>query len=66
MGRETFIHWALWDASIHVPWAVREAADAPSDTEEFLEAVVAELNSYWDQQAALLPGTGRPDWLPLP
>lgn len=66
MGRETFIHWALCDESIHLPWAVREAADAPPDTEDFLEAVVAELNAYWDQQSAFLPRTRHPDWLPLP
>ena len=66
MGSETFLHWSLWDASINLPWVVGHAAGVPTDADEFLSAVVAELNCYWDEQTTFLPRTGRPDWLPLP
>lgn len=66
LGRETFLHWALWDAGIDVPWVVSRAVDAPDDTSLLLAAVRAELLAYWKQCMASLPRTGKPGWLPLP
>jgi hypothetical protein len=66
LGRETFLYWALWDASIDIPWLVAHAADAPGDTDELLAAVRGELAAYWDMQIKSLPSTGKPYWLPLP
>jgi hypothetical protein len=66
MGRETFLHWALCDRAIDIPWIVALAEDAPSDPEELREAVGAELAAYWKKQLASLPRKGKPHWLPLP
>lgn len=66
MGRETFLHWALWDGDIDIPWVVAEAADAPSDQDELRKAVRDELISYWAARVARLPQKKSPGWLPLP
>jgi hypothetical protein len=66
LGRETFLHWALWDTSIDIPWVVAQAADAPLDPTELRAAVVAELAAYWERQVASLPCEAKPCWLPLP
>jgi hypothetical protein len=66
LGRQTFLHWALWDASIDIPWVVAETADVPPVPDDFRAAVDAELAAYWERQLASLPRKGKPCWLPLP
>ena len=66
LGRETFLHWALWDTAIDIPWVVAQAADAPLDPDELRAAVRAELAAYWKRQLASLPRKGKPRWHPLP
>jgi len=66
LGRETFLHWALWDTEIDIPWVVALAVDAPPDGDALRAAVGAELAAYWDRQMASLPRTGKPRWMPLP
>jgi len=66
LGSQTFIHWALWDADIGIPWTVATATDAPQNPDELREAVRAELTAYWALQMASLPPTEQPCWLPLP
>ena len=66
MGRETFLHWALWDGDIDIPWVVAETADAPGDEDELRKAVRDELISYWAARIASLPQKTSPGWLPLP
>ena len=66
MGRGTFLHWALWDGDIDIPWVVAGAADAPNDEEELRHAVRDELISYWAASVDRLPQKKSPAWLPLP
>jgi len=66
LGSQTFIHWALWDAEIGIPWTVATAADAPENPDELREAVRVELTAYWAKLLASLPREERPFWLPLP
>ena len=66
LGRETFLHWAIWLEDIDIPWAVATAAGAPSDVEQLRDAVRAELTSYWGERLAALPREPCPQWLPLP
>jgi len=66
IGRSTFLDWALRDPEIDIPWIVVGAADAPSGSDEFQEAVYSELADYWTQQSARLPREKKPHWLPLP
>ena len=66
LGRETFLHWALWDAAIDIPWVVAEAADAPLAADALRAAVGEELHAYWKKQMASLPRKGKPYWMPLP
>ena len=66
MGRETFLHWALCDGDIDIPWVVAETADAPSDEGELRDAVRDELISYWSACVKHLPKKKSPGWLPLP
>ncbi|NUQ61645.1 MAG: hypothetical protein HUU20_04100 [Pirellulales bacterium] len=66
LGSETFLHWAMWDAAIDIPWVVAAAADAPPDGDELRKAVRAELKAYWTEQVAGLPRKKSPGWLPLP
>ena len=66
LGSDTFLHWAIWDADIDIPWVVATAAGAPEDAECLREAVREELVAYWADRLAALPPKGRPHWLPLP
>ena len=66
MGRETFLHWALWDAAINIPWVVASVSAAPHDSEELRKAVRVELLDYWTALVADLPQKKSPGWLPLP
>ena len=66
MGSETFLHWALCDADIDIPWVVATAPDAPPDADDLREAVRAELRAYWAERTASLPHTKLPRWMPLP
>jgi hypothetical protein len=66
LGRETFLHWALWDTGINIPWVVAEAMGAPAAPDELRAVVGAELAAYWERQLTALPRRGKPDWLPLP
>ena len=66
LGSDTFLHWAIWDADIDIPWVVATAAGAPEDAERLREAVREELVAYWADRLAALPRKGRPHWLPLP
>ena len=66
MGRETFLHWALSDLDIDIPWVVATAPDAPPKAGDLLQVVRVELTAYWADQTASLPEIGQPRWLPLP
>jgi hypothetical protein len=66
LGRETFLHWAIWDSDIDIPWVVAATADAPGDEDELLAAVRVELISYWTTSLERLPEKKSPTWLPLP
>ncbi len=66
LGSETFLHWALRDADIDIPWVVATALDAPEDTGDLRDAVRVELFAYWANRMASLPRTGLPHWMPLP
>lgn len=66
LGRETFLHWALWDAGIDIPWVVANSIDAPLAAGELRVAVAAELAAYWGKQLTSLARTEKPYWLPLP
>ncbi len=66
LGNQTFLYWALWDASIDIPWVVAASVDAPEDVNKLREAVRAELGVYWTAQVANLPRNKFPGWLPLP
>ena len=64
LGSQTFLHWAMGDAGIDVPWMVGEATDAPEAADELQEAVRAELTAYWAEQLAALPRKSTPSWRP--
>jgi hypothetical protein len=66
LGKNTFLHWALWLKDIDIPWAVATATGAPEDLERLREAVRKELTSYWTERMAALPRRSQPHWLPLP
>lgn len=66
LGRETFLHWALWDDEIDIPWVVATAPDAPAEADDLREAVRAELKAYWAERTSSLPQRARPRWMPLP
>lgn len=66
MGSETFMHWAILDAEIDIPWLVATAAGLPEDEGQQREAIRRELVDYWTDRIAVLPTGGRPRWLPLP
>jgi hypothetical protein len=66
MGSETYLHWAIWDADIDIPWVVATATGAPEDAQKLRDAVRTELISYWRHRTASLPRRGFPQWLPLP
>jgi hypothetical protein len=66
LGSQTFLHWAMCDAGIDVPWVVGEATDAPETADELRETVRAELIAYWAEQLAALPRKSTPVWCPLP
>jgi hypothetical protein len=66
LGNKTFLDWAMRMENIDIPWVVATAAGAPQDVEQLREAVLVELNSYWDDRLAVLPSQERPHWLPLP
>ena len=66
LGHETFLHWALFDAQVDIPWVVATSPDAPNDDDALREAVRAELATCWAHELASLPRTDDPRWLPLP
>jgi hypothetical protein len=66
MGSKTFLHWAMCDPDIDIPWLVAGATDAPETASELHEAVRVELIAYWTEQLAALPRKSTPPWLPLP
>ena len=66
LGSDTFLHWALWDAQIDIPWVVATSPDAPEGEDALREAVCAELTAYWADKMASLPRRASPHWLPLP
>lgn len=66
LGRETFLHWAMWDAEINIPWVVAEAVDAPHPLDELRAAVGEELTAYWHKRVTSLPLAGKPHWMSLP
>jgi len=66
MGSKTFLHWAMYDADIDIPWIVAKATDAPDTADELHKAVRAELIAYWTEQLAALPRKSTPAWPPLP
>jgi hypothetical protein len=66
LGRETFLHWALFDAQIDIPWVVATSREAPKDAKALREAVRAELAACWADDMDSLPRTENPNWYPLP
>ncbi|MBW3595990.1 MAG: hypothetical protein KY475_01800 [Planctomycetes bacterium] len=66
LGRKTFLHWALNDTAIDIPWLVTEANNAPDTDDELESAVRRELVKFWTDQLASLPRKNTPSWLPLP
>lgn len=66
LGRTTFLHWALHDAAIDVPWLVTKAIGAPGADDELQSAVRKELLVLWMERLASLPRKSTPAWLPLP
>jgi hypothetical protein len=66
LGSETYLHWALCDAQIDIPWVVATSPDAPEGKDALRDAVCAELTAYWADKMASLPRRNRPRWLPLP
>ncbi len=66
LGRATYLHWAMHDAAIDIPWLVRDACDAPASTEELDAVVRQELLRVWSQRLTALPCKSTPAWLPLP
>jgi hypothetical protein len=66
LGRQTFLHWALWDTSIDIPWVVAETTEVPLAPDKLRAMVDVELAAYWETQLASLPRRGKPCWLPLP
>jgi hypothetical protein len=66
LGRATFLHWAMHDARIDIPWLVREASCAPGTDDELQNAIRCELLVVWDERMASLPFKSSPAWLPLP
>ena len=66
LGNQTFLHWALWDAQIDIPWVVARSSDAPEGEDALRAAVCVELAAYWADRMASLPRRDRPRWLPLP
>lgn len=66
LGRETFLHWALFDDQIDIPWVVATSPEAPKDAKALRDAVRAELSDCWADEMASLPWAENPNWLPLP
>lgn len=66
LGCETFLHWALLDAQVDIPWIVAKSPDAPQGDVALRDAVRAGLKAYWVDKLASLPSRARPQWLPLP
>jgi hypothetical protein len=66
LGCQTFLHWALWDTHIDIPWTVATADDAPEQVDELREAVRLKLIDYWAKRVASLPRKKHPGWVPLP
>jgi hypothetical protein len=66
LGNQTFLHWALWDAQIDIPWVVARSLEAPEGEVPLREAVCAELAAYWADKMESLPHKDNPGWFPLP
>jgi hypothetical protein len=66
LGNATFLHWAMNDSDINIPWVVASAADAPQSARALRQAVRLELADYWAEQLAALPRASTGNWLPLP
>jgi hypothetical protein len=66
MGRRTYLHWALHDSGIDIPWLVAQAVDAPAAERDREKAVREELLALWTEQMRSLPRKSTPHWLPLP
>jgi hypothetical protein len=66
LGSQTYLQWAMCDASIDVPWLVADAAGAPDTPGELFDAIHAELIAYWAEQLDSLPRKSVPNWLALP
>lgn len=66
LGRSTYLHWALNDVEINIPWIVAKATDAPRNSADLRKAVQAELTSYFAERLSALPRKSTGNWLPLP
>jgi hypothetical protein len=66
LGRTTFLHWALNDDAIDIPWLVGEAIGAGETDGERREAIHKELLAVWRERLQRLPSKSTPAWLPLP
>ena len=66
LGRSTYLHWALNDMEINIPWIVAKATDAPRNSAELRKVVQAELASYFAERLSALPRKSTGNWLPLP
>jgi hypothetical protein len=66
LGRATFLHWAMHDAMIDIPWLVGLARGDGATEHERQDEVCRELHLLWRQRLASLPSKSTPAWLPLP
>ena len=66
LGRTTYLHWALDDEDIDIPWLVARTRNTPEDANKLRETVKSELDAYWSVCLSSLPRTSTCGWLPLP
>jgi hypothetical protein len=66
LGVATFLHWAMYDAQIDIPWLVSEASGVPGTDDEAQDAIRHELLVVWQERLDSLPSKSKPAWLPLP
>jgi hypothetical protein len=66
LGRATFLHWAMHDALIDIPWLVGLAHGVRGTDDERKAAIHLELLAVWRERLASLPSKTTPAWLSLP
>lgn len=66
LGRSTFLHWALHDDDINIPWIVAKACDVPGNSRDLRQQVQTHLTAYFATHLSSLPRKSPGNWLPLP